>query len=321
MKNNVMNHENFKELKAVLRPDFQWGYATAATQIEGGWDADGKGRSIWDTFAHTPGKVKDQSTPDDAVLSYYLYKDDVALMKSYGVTAYRFSLSWSRIIPLGGKGDPVNEAGLKYYDKLIDELLANGITPFVTLFHWDTPQRLEDRYEGMLNKEAYIPDFLNYATVCFERFGDRVKHWITYNEPGVYTLAGYAAGVHAPARSSNRELNEEGDSSTEPFIVGHTELVSHAYAVKLYREQFQPEQKGMIGITLHGNWSEPWDIDDPLDVEAAERAREFEIAWYGDPIYKTGNYPASMRAQLGSRLPSLHTRNLRWFLVLRISTE
>ncbi|PMD19045.1 glycoside hydrolase family 1 protein [Hyaloscypha hepaticicola] len=295
----------FKDLKGVLRPDFTWGYATAATQVEGGWNADGEGPSIWDTFAHTPGKVKDGSTPDDAVLSYYKYKEDVALMKSYGVTAYRFSLSWSRIIPLGGKEDPINEAGLEYYQNLVDELIENEITPFVTLFHWDTPQALEDRYGGMLDKEngTDTPDFVNYARVCFERLGDRVKHWITYNEPGVYTLAGYAAGVHAPARSSNRKLNDEGDSSTEPFIVGHTELVSHAYAVQLYREKFQPHQKGMIGITLHGNWSEPWDEENPSDQEAAERAREFEIAWYANPVYKTGDYPASMRAQLGDRLP------------------
>jgi beta-glucosidase len=224
-------------------------------------------------------------------------------MKSYGVTAYRFSLSWTRIIPLGGKDDPVNEAGLQYYSNLINELLKYNITPFMMLFHWDTPQALEDRYGGMLNMEKYIPDFVRYADVCFARLGDRVKHWITYNEPGVYTLAGYAAGVHAPARSSNRALNEEGDSSTEPFIVGHTEIVSHAYAVRLYREKYKKKQRGMIGITLHGNYSEPWDADDPLDQEAAERAREFEIAWYADPVHKTGNYPASMRAQLGDRLP------------------
>lgn len=155
----------------------------------------------------------------------------------------------------------------------------------------------------MLNQARYVPDFVHYARVCFSSFGDRVKHWITYNEPGVYTLAGYAAGVHAPARSSNRELNEEGDSSTEPFIVGHTELVSHAHAVKLYREEFKPEQKGMIGITLHGNFSEPWDVDDPLDVAAAQRALEFEVAWFADPVHKTGDYPPSMRAQLGDRLP------------------
>jgi beta-glucosidase len=292
-----------QNIKESLPSDFQWGYATAAPQIEGAWNQDGKGVSIWDAFGHTPGKVKDGSNADDTARSYDFYKQDVARMKEYGVTGYRFSLSWSRIIPLGGKDDPVNEKGIEFYSKLIDELIANGITPFLTLFHWDTPQALEDRYGGMLNKEEYIPDFNRYARVCFERFGDRVKHWITYNEPGVYTLAGYAAGVHAPGRSSFRELNEHGDSSTEPFIVAHTEILSHAYAAKIYKEEFKPMQKGTIMITLHGNWNEPWDKNDPKDVEAAQRAQEFEIAWFADPLYKTGDYPESMRAQLGDRLP------------------
>ena len=292
------------ELQGVLRNDFHWGFATAAAQIEGAWNKDGKGESIWDKFCHTPGKVKDGSTNEDATRAYDFYKEDVALMKSCGVTAYRFSLSWSRIIPLGGANDPINEQGIQYYNNLIDELLANGITPFVTLFHWDTPQALEDRYGGMLNQEKYTPDFLHYARLCFMRFGDRVKHWITYNEPGVYTLAGYAAGVHAPGRSSFRERNPEGDSSTETFIVAHTEIVTHARAVAIYRSEFKKEQKGVIGITLHGNYSEPWDANDPLDIAAAQRAREFEISWFADPIYGSGNYPSSMRAQLGSRLPT-----------------
>lgn len=293
-----------QDLKGALRNDFFHGYATAATQIEGAWDKDGKGPSIWDTFGHhNPAKVKDKSTADDTVRSYYLYREDVALMESYGVNAYRFSLSWSRIIPLGGADDPINEQGIKFYQDLIEELLRNGITPFVTLFHWDVPQALEDRYGGMLNQERFVPDFVRYARVCFERLGPRVRHWITFNEPGVYSLAGYAAGVHAPARSSYRDRNAEGDSSTEPFIVGHTELVAHGHASKLYREEFQPQQGGTIGITLHGNWSEPWDMDDERDQKTAERAREFEIAWFADPLYKTGDYPASMRAQLGDRLP------------------
>ncbi|KKK17471.1 hypothetical protein ARAM_005164 [Aspergillus rambellii] len=291
------------DLKGVLRSDFFHGYATAAPQIEGAWNKDGKGLSIWDTFGHKPGKIKDGSTADDAVRSYDLYREDIALMKSYGVNGYRFSLSWSRIIPLGGAEDPVNEQGIKFYQDLIDEMLRNGITPFVTIFHWDVPQALEDRYGGMLNKEKFVPDFVRFARVCFERLGTRVKYWITFNEPGVYSLAGYAAGVHAPGRSSYRDLNEEGDSSTEPFIVSHTQLIAHAYAAKLYRTEFQSEQKGTIGITLSGNWSEAWDEDDPRDQEAAERAREFEIAWFADPLYTTGDYPASMRAQLGDRLP------------------
>ncbi|KAI2732620.1 CAZyme family GH1 [Penicillium roqueforti] len=298
-----MDLNSVQDLKDVLRPDFFHGYATAAAQIEGAWNKDGKGVSIWDTFGHTPDKIADGSTADDAVRAYDFYREDVALMKSYGVNAYRFSLSWARIIPLGGRDDPVNEQGIKFYSDLIDELLRNGITPFITLFHWDIPQALEDRYGGMLNQDAYTPDFMRYARVCFERFGDRVKHWITYNEPGVYTLAGYAAGVHAPGRSSFRERNADGDSSTEPFTVAHTELISHGHVVRLYREEFQPQQKGSIGITLHGNWSEAWDEEDPRDQEAAERAREFEIAWFADPLYSTGDYPASMQAQLGDRLP------------------
>lgn len=292
------------DIKNALPPDFQWGYATAAPQIEGAWDKDGKGLSIWDTFGHTPGKIKDGSNADDATRSYDLYREDVARMREYGVTAYRFSLSWSRIIPLGGKDDPVNEQGLDFYSRLVDELLANGITPFATLFHWDMPQALEDRYGGMLDQAAYVPDFCRYARVCFARLGDRVKHWITYNEPGVYTLAGYAAGVHAPGRSSFRERNAEGDSGTEPFVVGHTQLVSHGHAARLYRDEFAAAQGGSVMITLHGNWHEPWDPADPADVAAAQRVQEFEVAWFADPLYgPTGDYPASMRAQLGDRLP------------------
>lgn len=228
----------------------------------------------------------------------------------------RFSLAWPRIIPLGGRDDPINERGVQYYSGLIDELFRNDIPPFVTLFHWDIPQALEDRYGGMLDQGAYTPDFIRYARVCFERFGDRVKHWITYNEPGVYTLAGYAAGVHAPGRSSFRERSAKGDSSTEPFIVAHTELVSHGHVSRMYRTEFQPRQKGSIGVTLHGNWPGPWDAEDPRDQEAAERSREFEISWFADPLSWTGDYPAAMRAQLGDRLPRFTTEESRLVLFM-----
>ncbi|PKS08054.1 hypothetical protein jhhlp_006666 [Lomentospora prolificans] len=279
--------------KGVLPSDFHWGYATSATQIEGAWNGDGRGDSIWDTFGHTEGRIKDGSTADDTCLSYTLFKDDVARLKHYGVTAYRFSLSWSRIIPLGGRDDPINEAGITYYNQVIDSLLENNITPFVTLFHWDLPESLYRRYGGMLDKEKYTADFVRYARLCFERFGDRVKWWITYNEPGVVARAGYGEGRHAPGHSG----------PSEPFIVAHTQLVSHGHAVQVYRRDFQPSQNGHIMMTLDGNWSEPWDVDDPKDVEAAQRAIEFEIAWFADPLYGSGDYPASMRAQLGDVLP------------------
>ncbi|KAJ4210746.1 hypothetical protein NW759_013050 [Fusarium solani] len=278
-----------------LPSDFIWGYATAAPQIEGAWNVDGKGPSIWDTFSRVPGKIRDGSTASDGCGAYKLWKEDVARLKEYGARAYRFSIAWSRLIPLGGKDDPINKEGVQFYNDLIDELLRHGIQPWVTLYHWDLPQGLLDRYGGMLDQKRYTEDFVHYAGLCFERFGDRVKNWITYNEPGLTARAGYAQGRYAPGHTS----------VTEPYIVGHTQLVSHGHVCALYKNKFKPVQGGMIAITLDGNWYEPWDGNDDRDVEAAERAKEFEIGWFADPIYGKGecDYPASMRAQLGNRLP------------------
>ncbi|TPX11626.1 uncharacterized protein E0L32_007605 [Thyridium curvatum] len=297
-------------LEGSLPPDFHWGFATAAAQIEGAWNRDGRGPSIWDTFCHSGGNIKDNTTVDDACMSYDLIEEDVARMKSYGINAYRFSLSWSRIIPLGGKDDPVNEAGIAYYSKLVDRLLENGITPFLTLYHWDLPESLYRRYGGMLNKARYTLDFMRYARVCFESFGDRVKYWITYNEPVLSARAGYAEGRHAPGHTS----------ATEVWIVGHTEIVSHARVCAMYKQEFQPTQKGHIMITLSGDWCEPWDQDDPLDLEATKRAMDFDIGWFADPLYGKGecDYPASMRAQLGDRLPCFTAEEQR---LIRGSSE
>lgn len=281
-------------LRGSLPKDFAWGYATAAPQIEGAWDRDGKGPSIWDTFSRQPGKIRDGSNPSDACKAYHLWKDDVVMLKKYGATAYRFSISWSRLIPQGGRDDPVNEAGVKFYNELIDGLLEHNVQPYVTLYHWDLPQALVDRYGGMLNQAEYTADFVRYARLCFAAFGDRVKHWITYNEPGLQARAGYAQGRNAPGHTS----------TTEPYIVGHTQLVSHGHVYALYKRDFEETQHGVVMITLDGNWYEPWDVSDPEDVAAAERAKEFEIGWFADPVYgKEGDYPASMRAQLGDRLP------------------
>ncbi|CCO32869.1 beta-glucosidase [Rhizoctonia solani AG-1 IB] len=241
-----------------LPSDFLYGYATAAYQIEGG-RTDGKGDSIWDTFVHKEGKITNGETGDIACDSYTHYKEDVALLKQFGATTYRFSISWSRVIPLGGRNDPVNEAGIKYYNSLIDELVKEGIAPMPTLYHWDLPQALEDRYGGWLNKEEISLDFERYARVCFERFGDRVKHWITLNEPWCAASWGYATGWMAPGRTSDRKKNPTGDTKTEPWIVGHSLLIAHAKAVKLYRGEFKSSQKGQIGVTLNCDWAEPYD--------------------------------------------------------------
>ncbi|KAL7418260.1 hypothetical protein Q5752_007126 [Cryptotrichosporon argae] len=159
-----------------------YGCATASYQIEGAYDENGKGLSVWDDY------LKDKDNGEIACDSYHLWRDDIKLLKQYGCDTYRFSIAWARVKPLGGKDDPVNEAGVKYYSDLIDALLENDITPFVTIFHWDVPLALQQRYAGFLEPDRIVPDFVAYARLCFERFGDRVHHWITINEPHIFTM-------------------------------------------------------------------------------------------------------------------------------------
>uniref|UniRef100_A0ACD5USF2 Uncharacterized protein n=1 Tax=Avena sativa TaxID=4498 RepID=A0ACD5USF2_AVESA len=199
-------------------------------------------------------------------------------MKDMGVDAYRFSISWTRILPDGTLRGGVNKEGITYYNNLINELLSKGLQPFVTLFHWDSPQALEDTYSGFLNPNI-INDYKDYAEVCFTEFGDRVKHWITINEPWSFSVASYAMGVFAPGRCSPWELGKcsTGDSGREPYTVGHHQLLAHAAAAKLYKQKYQAVQKGKVGITLVSNW-------------------------FMDPLTR-GVYPRSMRTLVGSRLP------------------
>jgi beta-glucosidase len=170
-------------------PDgFYWGVATSAYQIEGAWDEDGKGPSIWDTYVHTPGKIKNDDNGDVANDHYHRYKEDVALMKSIGANAYRFSIAWPRIFP-EGTGEP-NQKGVDFYSGLVDELLTAGIEPFATLYHWDLPQTLQDRYGGWLSKET-VNAFAEYAGYMAEQLGDRVKHYFTINEFRTFVETGY----------------------------------------------------------------------------------------------------------------------------------
>ncbi|KAI0746971.1 beta-glucosidase 1A [Daedaleopsis nitida] len=281
-----------------LPSDFVWGYATASYQIEGSPTADGRLPSIWDTFSHKSGTTKDGSNGDVATDSYRRWQEDVALLKEYGVKAYRFSISWSRIIPLGGRKDSVSEAGIKHYRTLLEELVKNGITPFVTLYHWDLPQGLDDRYGGWLNKEEIVQDYVNYANLLFSRYGDIVKNWITHNEPWCVSVLGYANGVFAPGHKGNKEH----------WIVAHNLILAHAYAVKLYREQFKATQGGVIGITLDCQWQEPWD-NSPENIAAAQRGIDFKLVEVKDPIYK-GYYPTSVKEMVGDRLPEFTEEEL-----------
>ena len=269
--------------------DFLWGTATSAFQIEGAANKDGKGPSIWDAFCQIPGKVDSNDTGDLACDHYHKMKEDVQLMKNLGLQAYRFSIAWPRILP-NGRADKINEKGIQFYSDLIDELLANDIEPWVTLYHWDMPLALEFENDGWLGDD--ISDlFADYARVCYQHFGDRVKNWITINEPWVITVLGYGMGLFAPGRVSN----------AEPYQAGHNVLLAHAKAVDVYRKEFQTNQKGKIGITNNCDWREPA-TDDPKDIAAAQRAMEFFLAWFADPIY-LGDYPKCMRDRVGERLP------------------
>ncbi|GLJ47727.1 hypothetical protein SUGI_1008030 [Cryptomeria japonica] len=229
---NVLNRSGFPN-------GFIFGTGSAAYQYEGAARIGGKGPTIWDTFSHIPGKIANGNNGDVAVDEYHRYKKDVKLMKDMGMDAYRFSISWSRILPYGSVKGGIDKVGVAYYNNLINELLKHDIKPFVTLFHWDLPQALEDKYGGFLS-ENIVKDFEAYSEVCFQEFGDRVKHWITLNEPFSYAYGGYDAGMLAPGRhSSSNGSSRAGNSATEPYVVGHNLLLSHAAAVRVYKSKYR----------------------------------------------------------------------------------
>ncbi|KAK4789952.1 hypothetical protein SAY86_017256 [Trapa natans] len=278
---------------------FVFGTASSAFQFEGAVKEDGRGVTVWDTFSHTFGKITDFSNADVAVDQYHLFNDDIQLMKDIGMDAYRFSIAWSRIFP-NGSGD-INQAGVDHYNKLIDALLAQGIEPYVTLYHWDLPQALEDQYMGWLSPQI-IKDYVMYAETCFQKFGDRVKHWITFNEPHTFTVQGYDLGLQAPGRCSIvRLFCRAGNSATEPYIVAHNVLLAHATAVDIYRKKYRETQHGSVGLAFDVTWFEPAS-NSTENIEATQRAQDFQFGWFIDPLM-FGDYPSSMKTRVGSRLP------------------
>src|SRR5437762_6056402 len=258
---------------------FTWGAATAAYQIEGAWNEDGKGESIWDRFSHTPGKVRDGDTGDIACDHYHRYRDDVALMKQLGLKAYRFSISWPRITPQGH--GQLNSAGLSFYDRLVDELLAAGITPFLTLYHWDLPQALQDK-GGWDNRDT-CGYFVDYVSVMLKRLGDRVKHWTTFNEPFVVAWVGNAWGEHAPGYH---------DPALAMRITHHL-LVAHGQAMQAIRS-IVPDAKA--GIVLDFAPSEPAYDDDGSRARAEDGWKTLGTLFI-EPLL-CGRYPLEMAAQI-----------------------
>nr|AEB61486.1 beta-glucosidase [Consolida orientalis] len=284
-------------------PDgFVFGTASSAYQYEGAYREDGRGLSIWDTYTHQhPERIVDGKNGDVAVNHYHQYKEDVALMKDMGMDAYRFSISWSRVLPSGKLSGGVNRKGIQFYNNLIDELVSKGLQPYVTLFHWDVPQQLEDEYGGFLSSHIVL-DFQDYAELCYKEFGDRVKYWITINEPLSLSRDAYDEGKNAPGRCSQPDGNcTAGNSATEPYITGHNQLLAHAAAVKVYKKKYQGDQNGKIGITLSAVWMVPFS-EAKIDNEAAQRAIEFSYGWFMDPLTH-GEYPKIMQSLVGNRLP------------------
>ncbi|KAL8157341.1 hypothetical protein AgCh_002151 [Apium graveolens] len=255
---------------------FVFGTASSAYQYEGAVKEDGRGQTIWDKFAHSSGTVVDSSNADVAVDQYHRFDDDIKLMKDMGMDAYRFSIAWSRIFP-DGSGH-LNQAGVDHYNNLINALLANGIEPYVTLYHWDLPQALEDKYQGWLSSQI-IDDFATYAETCFQKFGDRVKQWMTFNEPHSFVQE-YDVGL---------------------YIAGHNVLLAHATAMDIYIKNYKGKQQGSVGISVDSFWYEPA-TNLTEDIHAAQRALEFFLGWFVDPLV-FGDYPTSMRTRVGCRLP------------------
>ena len=262
--------------KLIFPKNFLWGTATASYQIEGAYNEDGKGESIWDRFSHTPGAIFQFQNGDTACDHYHRWEEDINLMASLGLNAYRFSIAWSRIFP-EGKGTIPNAKGLAFYDRLVDALLAKNILPTITLYHWDLPQTLEDR-GGWLNPDT-AQYFADYAKAMFQNFGDRVKMWTTLNEPWVSAFLGYGNAYHAPGKKDAKGA----------IIAAHNFLLGHGLAVCAYRGA---GLQGQIGITLNLGPFHPA-TEKAEDKIATKRNDGFINRWFLDAVFK-GQYPQDL---------------------------
>lgn len=270
----------YHEKLAAFPKDFLWGAASAAYQIEGAVATGGKGPSIWDTYAHTPGNTYHGTTGDVAIDHYHHMVEDVALMAKMGLKAYRFSVAWSRVIP-DGEG-AVNDAGLDFYRRLIHELRANHIEPVLTLYHWDLPQALQDKYGGWESREV-LPAFTHYCQVLFDAFKGDVTYWVTMNEQNVFTSMGYRWGTHPPKVTDVRRM----------YQANHIVNLANALAINLFH-QLVPQ--GKIGPSFGYGPVYPL-TGDPNDVLAALNADDFNNNWWLD-VYCRGEYPYFMRRHL-----------------------
>lgn len=270
---------------------FIWGTATASYQIEGA-STTYREASIWDTFSSIAGRTVNNDTGDVACDHYNRVESDVeALIKGLGASHYRFSIAWPRLREAKNRRESI-----KFYNLLIDTLLKHNIQPVATLYHWDLPQALPDWSVDADENHELISAFEEYSRLCFEEFGDRVKLWITLNEPLCSSFVAYEVGEHAPGK---------GRSGIDLYKAGHNLLLAHAHSVRVYRQEFEASQGGRIGITLNSNWFEPADENDEESVKASDTAMQFELGWFAHPIFSEhGNYPPEMMSMIADgRLP------------------
>jgi beta-glucosidase len=276
-------------------PGFLWGTATASYQAEGAAKEDGRGPSIWDTFSHTPGKVANNDTGDVSTDHYHRYKEDVQLMKSLGCKAYRFSIAWPRIFP-EGTGAP-NPKGLEFYSRLVDELLANGIQPFATLFHWDLPQAIQDRFGGWEKRDA-AKAFADYAGYVAEHLSDRIKHFFTINEFTSYLDLGYENGQFAPGLKLSR---------SRLYQLRHNAVLGHGMAVQAIRATAKPGTK--VGLAENIRVCVPV-IENEEHIQAARRAtREMNAPYM--TVVQEGRYTDAYLAQMGADAPKITPEDLK----------
>ncbi|CAG9769230.1 unnamed protein product [Ceutorhynchus assimilis] len=267
--------------------DFKFGTASAAYQIEGGWDADGKGENVWDTYTHLYPEKSNYQNGDVACDSYNKWQEDVDLLVGLGVNTYRFSIAWSRVLPTGFVNSS-NPAGINYYKKLIAALKANNIEPLVTMYHWDLPTNLEN-LGGFINPEIQ-EWFVDYARFLFKTFGDDVKNWITFNEPKQACEFGYGAGVLAPYISS---------PGIKDYQCSHNLIIAHGKAYRMWEREFKEKQGGRVTMVIDSNWFGPAS-NSTEDIEAAERNMLFTYGWYGHPV-NFGDYPEVMKERIAHR--------------------
>ena len=271
--------------RSAFPPDFIWGVATASYQIEGAVQEDGRGPSIWDTFSHTPGKIQDGSTGDIACDHYHRYRQDTEIMQLLGLNSYRFSISWSRVLPTGRGA--INQKGLDFYDRLVDELLSKQIEPAVTLYHWDLPQALYNQGGWQVRSTAQA--FAEYTEIIVRRLGDRVKQWITLNEPWVASVHGHLTGEHAPGE---RNLGAA-------VRTAHHLLLAHGLAIPIIRT-YATRPGVECGITLNLDYVEPAQETEQAR-QAAQSYETFINRWYLDPLFKA-QYPATLMPDLAPHL-------------------